>query len=417
MSRQGRPRQSNGETSIYCDDAGTWHGWITMGRRPDGKLDRRHRRADTRPAVVKKIKELERQRDKGVVIPVRQRWTVAAWVEHYVQNVKGSQLAVNSSRSYLQHLETWIGPAFGHVLLQDLTVEQVETMFADVLRRGRTAATAERIRATLRAALTEAMRRSMVHRNVASLAQVAARTETADLAAPLTAPEASRLLEHVQQRPDAARWGLALFGMRPGEVLGLDWSAVDLEDGWVTVRQALISSYPYRHGCPSTDTACRERKGRTCPQRIGGRMLTDTKNHQVRRIALPDQLVAQLRTVRVDYLARRMRAGTAWESDQWGELVFSQATGAPLDASTDRAMWHDLLNAAGITGRRLYDARHTAGVLLLEASGDIQQAKDLLGHSQLSVTSRYYLHATDVLARDTSSKLGGALYGVDNRRS
>ena len=253
--------------------------------------------------MVKKIKELERQRDRGAVVPAGQRWTVAAWVEHYVVNVKGSRLAVNTSRSYLQHLDDWIRPAFGHVLVQDLTVEQVETMLADVLQRGRSAATAQRIRATLRAALTEAMRRSMIHRNVASLAQVAARTESADLAEPLTAQEASRLLEHVQHRPDAARWGLALLGMRPGEVLGLDWSAVDLEDDWLTVRQALVTSYPYRHGCPASDTACRERKGRTCPQRIGGRMLTDTKTHQVRRIALPDQLVAQLRTVRGDYLA------------------------------------------------------------------------------------------------------------------
>ena len=95
--------------------------------------------------------------------------------------------------------------------------------------------------------------------------------------------------------------------------------------------------------------------------------------------------------------------------------MFSQATGSPLDASVDRAIWHDLLAAASVTGRRLYDARHTAGVLLLEAGGDIQQAKELLGHAQLATTSRYYLHATDVLARDTSSRLGGALYGVDKR--
>ena len=53
----------------------------------------------------------------------------------------------------------------------------------------------------------------------------------------------------------------------------------------------------------------------------------------------------------------------------------------------------------------------TAATLLLEEGGDLQQVKDLLGHSQISVSSRYYAHATDRLAQDSAARLGWALFG------
>ena len=172
--------------------------------------------------------------------------------------------------------------------------------------------------------------------------------------------------------------------MRPGEVLGLDWSTVDLEDGWVHVEQQLIESYPYRHGCIPSDR-CRQGKARYCKQRIGGRALTRTKSSTSRRrLALPAELVAMLREHRSEWLQQRLRAGTAW-SVLWGDLVFCGPLGTPRDAAKDRAEWRELLARAGVEGRRLYDARHTSGTLLKEAGADIHQVKEHLGHSQISV--------------------------------
>ena len=54
-------RGTAGEASIFKDPDGRWHGWITVGTKPNGKPDRRHRTAKTRAEVVKKIRELEVQ--------------------------------------------------------------------------------------------------------------------------------------------------------------------------------------------------------------------------------------------------------------------------------------------------------------------------------------------------------------------
>lgn len=39
----------------------------------------------------------------------------------------------------------------------------------------------------------------------------------------------------------------------------------------------------------------------------------------------------------------------------------------------------------------------------------LHQVKELLGHSQISVSSQYYVHATDRLGEDTAARLRGAL--------
>jgi integrase len=41
-------RGSAGEASLFRDDDGRWHGWITVGTKPNGKRDRRHRTGKTR---------------------------------------------------------------------------------------------------------------------------------------------------------------------------------------------------------------------------------------------------------------------------------------------------------------------------------------------------------------------------------
>jgi integrase len=405
-------RRANGETTIYQDARGAWHGVITVGRKPNGTLDRRHRRGKTRTEVVAKMRELERARDHGAVTAPGVRWTVGSWVEHYIESVKGDALAPRTASSYRSHLRQWIGPHIGSIPLAALQIEDVEKMLQAMRRERLSAATSQRVRATVRAALAVATRRNLIARNVAALAHLPYRDQTVDHAKPLTVVEARRVMELLDSRPDGARWALAMLGMRPGEVAGLDWATVDLEGAWLHVEQQLIRDYPYRHGCDPTDSLCRAQRAYRCPQRLGGRMLTQLKSSDSRRrLALPPQVVTLLRTHRAAWAHARILAGPT-RQEKWGDLVFAQPDGSPIDDGSDRRAWIELLRSANVPGRRIYDARHTAGTLLIEEGATLHQAKDQLGHSQISVTSRYYLHATDRLAQDSASRLGGALFGT-----
>lgn len=57
----------HGRSSIFLGSDGLWHGYVTMGVKEDGTLDRRHRKAKTETEVTAKVRKLETQRDAGLI--------------------------------------------------------------------------------------------------------------------------------------------------------------------------------------------------------------------------------------------------------------------------------------------------------------------------------------------------------------
>src|SRR3712207_2275917 len=78
-------RASNGESTIYKGADGRWHGYVSVGFKLDGKLDRRHISSKSRGVVVAKVRELERQRDAGTVSDVDpdRRVVAGALADHH----------------------------------------------------------------------------------------------------------------------------------------------------------------------------------------------------------------------------------------------------------------------------------------------------------------------------------------------
>jgi len=140
----------------------------------------------------------------------------------------------------------------------------------------------------------------------------------------------------------------------------------------------------------------------------GGLHLTELKSDKSRRtIALPRPLVAALKTHRAAQLHERMTAGPAWHD---GGFVWCQPNGRPIGNHADWDEWRTLLKATGIRQVRVHDARHTAATLLLAQGVDQRIVMEILGHSQISMTSRY-AHVLPQVMTDAAERIGRALWG------
>jgi integrase len=118
-------------------------------------------------------------------------------------------------------------------------------------------------------ALTAAMKRGLVARNVAQLVD-RPQIEHREMST-WTPKEAERFREHVRGDRLYACWLLTLAGCRRSEVLALAWSAVDFTAGTVTVAQApvVVRGGGTTTGAPKSERSrrtrrCRPRSWRRC---------------------------------------------------------------------------------------------------------------------------------------------------------
>jgi integrase len=124
--------------------------------------------------------------------------------------------------------------------------------------------------------------------------------------------QARALFEAIEQDRLGPLFTLALMtGMRQGELLGLRWRDVDLEQGFLHVRQTL-KSLP------------------------GEPVFGPPKSASSRRfMPLDDLAEAALRTQKDRQTWERKQAGIAWQ--EWGGgLVFTRQDGRPLDSRSRR---------------------------------------------------------------------------------
>jgi integrase len=405
-----KTRQPNGASSIYQGNDGRWHGRVTVGVKDDGTPDRRHVSRKTRAEVTKLVRELEKQRDAGTVRKPGRAWTVKAWLTHWIENIAPIGVTENTIAGYEVAVRVHLIPGLGAHRLIRLEPEHLERFYKKMQDGGSKPATAHQAHRTLRVALGEAVRRGHLTVNVAKIAK-APRLEEEEIE-PYSVEEVQRILLAAGKRRNAARWVIALaLGLRQGEVLGLQWSDVDLDGGVIRVRRGRLRP-KYAHGCGG---GCGRKPG-YCPQRTQIRRETkDTKSRAGRRaIGLPDELVKLLRQHREVQARERAEARQLWTEKGY---VFTSPTGEPLIPNTDYHHWKELLQEAGVRDARLHDARHTASTVLLLLGVPERIVMAVMGWSSASMAKRYQ-HVTDPMLQETANKVDGFLWGgPGNRRS
>jgi integrase len=395
-------RKPNGASTIYQGADGWWHGRVTVGTKDDGTPDRRHVRGKTEAIVTKKVRDLERERDQGTVRKVGQRWTVAQWLTHWVENIAAPTVRENTIAGYRVAVNKHLNPGVGAHRLEKLQPEHLERLYKKMQSNGSAAGTAHQAHRTIRTALNEAVRRGYLVRNPATLAK-APRLEEEEIE-PYSVEEVQRLLLQVKDRRNSARWAVALaLGLRQGEVLGLKWSDIDLKNGTLRVRRGRLRP-KYAHGC---EDDC-GRKAGYCPERRQIRPDTDdTKSRAGRRtVGLPEELVKLLRSHKEEQERERTAARQLWVEGGW---VFATRTGRPVNPNTDYHEWKDLLRDAGLRDGRLHDARHTAATVLLILGVPERAVMGLMGWSSSAMAKRYQ-HLTDPVVRDIARRVGGLIW-------
>lgn len=351
----------NGEGSVFY--VGSERRWKASYY--DGNGRRRTLSGRTRSDVEARLREALTARDAGVLpAPASTMPTLAVWLQQWLMLAEPNVMPSTLAR-YRVAVERQITPLLGHLRLDRLTAQQIETAYARLAGNGLSDSTVAHAHAVLRRAIRVAVRHRLIPHS--PLDTVKAPRISPRVHVTLTLDQV-RVVLHVADADaaTAARWHLALrCGLRQGEALGLRWRDLDLYGGWATIEQ-------------------------TVQRRTGqGIVRQPPKNHKPRIVPLDQATVAALRRARSAQMAQRQAAGPDWVDH---DLVFANRVGGPVEQKTDYNRWVRLLDQAGVPRVRLHDARHTAATRLIQAGVDPRSIQEILGHADVAFTMRTYVH-------------------------
>ncbi|MGE0729444.1 MAG: tyrosine-type recombinase/integrase [Acidimicrobiia bacterium] len=319
----------------------------------------------TQALVIEKLRALQANLGAGTT-PTANKLTVDQFLEHWLNDVlPGSVSSVNTIDNYTWAIRNHISPALGHRPLLKLAPPEVGEFLRHKLDSGLARNSVMRIRSVLSAALDQAVLEGLVTRNVAALIRMPRRGARPEGRA-LTADQALALLAAARgRRLEAAYITMLMVGLRPGEILGLQWPDLDPDNRTLRIDRSLK----------------RER---------GQLILGDTKTRRSRRVVgLPTPVLGALTAHRRRQAKERLALGPAWAE---GDLIFPTNVGTPLDPANFRREFSAICHAAGLGHWHPHELRHSAVSLLSAAGVPLEAVADVMGHHTTRTTEAVYRH-------------------------
>ncbi|MFV1360732.1 tyrosine-type recombinase/integrase [Mycolicibacterium fortuitum] len=230
--------------------------------------------------------------------------------------------------------------------------------------------------ARTRSVFEDLMNQGVVVRNPAALVK-SLPTEKAEMHT-LSAEQVTTLLTATEGDAFGIAWQLAVYGLRRGEILALDWKSVDFDKTTISITAARLAV-------------------------SGGSMTGATKTRTSTRILpMPDDLSRALRAERKRQREAKLALGSKWKES--GLVVVDEFGQAPHPDTLTKA-WRKATESAGLPHVRLHDARHSCATLMHMRGVPVVVIAAWLGHQDAGFTLRTYAHSTNDALADAAAVL------------
>jgi len=275
--------------------------------------------------------------------------------------------APSTKAKYRSLLNAQINPALGALCLDQVTPYKVKTFLGGT---GKAASTVRSIAALLSSLSLAAVEDERIKKSFIP-ARLALPRAKADERVFLDSTQVQALVDAAEDRDKALIFTAAWTGLRWGELVGLKRDRLDLDNGTIEVREALV------------DVA-------------GTLSLSPPKTPGSRRVV---RLIKQ----NVGVLKQHVET---YAPGQY-TLVFTTDRGRPIrDDNWRKRVWKPLVTSLPTVpdNTRFHDLRHTHVALCIQAGMNLKSIQNRLGHSSIRVTGDSYAHLLQVVEdRDMAS--------------
>ncbi|WP_375389117.1 tyrosine-type recombinase/integrase [uncultured Amnibacterium sp.] len=303
--------------------------------------------------------------------------TVREWLSEWLERRVRDGLRPSTTVMYRRYVERDLQPGLGHLRLSELRHHHVDRFLQAQLASGRGVVTVRRMHAVLSSALSAAHRLDLVEANAASnIGLPPERPQSRQMWEPA---QVGRFLDNASTDRLGPLFEIAVFtGLRRGELLGLQWADLDLDQGELVVRRQRVDA-----GGHAVEGEAKTAAG------------------QNRRVGLGPVAIAAFETWATTQKTDQGAWQNQWQGADW---VFTREDGAPLLPQFVTKRFERLVLQAQLPTMTFHGLRHQHASLLIAQGIDLAVVSKRLGHSSIAITNDLYSH----LLRDTNRQAGEA---------
>ena len=375
-------KRANGDGSIRKRKDGRWEGRYVVGHDPvTGKMISRNVLGKTQAQVKEKLRTAI-ENSKRLDYTQTGKYTVGQWMDEWFEAYAKVKVRPSSHQTYKGYIENHIKPNIGDIPIEKLTSLQLQKFYRLLLTEGRipriesekqprglSAKTMRNINQVISSAMDMAVRHKLILTNPTEGCELP-KVEHREMKT-LPAEQLGAFLREAKESGVYELYYLDLAtGLRRGELLGLKWEDIDLQNGIIHVRRQVAR----------VDGEVKE-------------LPLKTKN-AYRNISISQDAVAML---------------TEMEAHRSSDYVFPSSTGGPISPDSVNNMLHRVLKRAGLPSIRFHDLRHTFATLALQNGVDIKTVSGMLGHFSAGFTLDTYAHVTTSAQKEAARTMGNVL--------
>jgi integrase len=368
---------------------GAWYLRVEMPRRQNGKrLQRRETFRGTKAAAERRLRQLLHDVETGGYAE-DERLTMAELCRRWLDSTE-HRVATRTFTSYRAMVNLHIIPTLGSLRIGSVRPGHIERAIAtwatgprsDQKRKEHISAhTVAHIYNTLKTIMRWGVRMGTLARNpVESIPPPRFAQREMEVLDPSALSDLLRAAEGSDlHTPIVVAVGT---GLRRGELLGLRWSDLDLQEGRLAVRRSVESI-------------------------SGARRIKAPKTRRsARTISLPSFVMEVLRRQRIAQAQRRLLLGLGRDEEGW---VFTRADESPWEPGAFSLRFARLVKNSKLPHISFHGLRHSFSTMALASGVDLQTVSRALGHESSAITSRIYAHAVESLQQEAASKINDHL--------
>lgn len=346
-------RSSKGDGTLRQRADGSWEFRTVIGTTEEGKSIRKsfYSRDKSGREAKRKYREWLSKEEKAEA----SRKLVKTWAETWLEEYKRDKVAPRAYRNYKLYTEKYILPIIGEMKLADVRPIDIERVFAGANKLS--ASAKNHIKISLNGIFNTAVDNKLCASNPVAKVKLQKSPEKSPVC--FDKGEIARLLPYCREHPDGNYVAALLYtGLRIGELCGLMWSDVDLEQGYIIVQRSVSIA---------TETG------------VKYEIKATTKTGRARTVVLTPE--------GIDVFSRLERTGPYVFSGEKTEFCSPDI----YRRHYNRVFIDYNKNYPDNQIRHLspHKCRHTYATFLLDGGANIRAVQDQLGHARISTTEIY----------------------------